>query len=191
MKIKEEQTGIFILRTTTVENWKESKRMLLAMTKEDPLDDLLKCEDMAKGILRANGFADWRDVPKSAAILARDARELILAVMVTQNWIKKNDAIKAAASAFRAGHIATRIMVRPAEKSAVIGQKVRGGGLKGSNTRSADYESARKEWQRWKVYAKQIPEDEKLSQREIADRVADHFCVASETVRKALRKLAK
>ncbi len=126
MRTEEEHTGIFIHRTAITETWKEIEAAMEALTHQTILDEFEKWERVARQILRERGFAKFPcNVPKSAPVLARDAHSLMYEIIITRDCIKNNDALWAAASAFRAGHIATRIMVRPAEKSAVTGSKSR------------------------------------------------------------------
>jgi hypothetical protein len=125
MKIeKPEEPGIFVRTIIEYKGIKGLHDALSAAAKRNIFDELKDWEDAARCVLRESGFDKFPpDLPESAPIEAKDARELIYAIMGTRDFIKKNNALSAATCAFRAGHIATRLIVRPHEQSARTGRK--------------------------------------------------------------------
>lgn len=198
MRATEEHTGIFIRKTTTPEGWKESKKAMLALVKQDFLQELKEWESEALRILRKNGFKKFPgNLPDSAPLAARDAVELMYELWGTRDFIKRNDALTAAKCAFKAGHISTRMEIRPHEKSAVIGRKAKEGGERGRQSQGRRYNDAAINHKLWLEYASEAQKlyiaryGEPLSQRKMATAVSKHFKVNYWTVLSALKNNKK
>jgi hypothetical protein len=123
MRIIEKNSGIFVTKEITSENWQEAHGLFLDMAKHSILNELKEWEDEAMKILHANGFKFPCKPDDSAPLAVKDAVTLVYSIMGTRDFIKRNDAPNAALCAFRAGNRAVMMMVRPAEKPAVTGRK--------------------------------------------------------------------
>jgi len=123
MRTEKKDTGIFVQTRIKAQGWQECRDFLTAQAKRSIEIELKDWEDEAIRVLHRNGIDRFpRELPDSAALPAKDARELIYAIMGTRDYIKCNDARNAALCAFSAGHIATRMGTRPFEKPAKAGR---------------------------------------------------------------------
>ena len=192
MKEDKVDTGIFIETTTKSEGWKESLKAAKELLKWTIYSELKQWEEEALRILRENGFHKLPcEVPRSALPAARDARELLYAIMGARDFIKRNDAANAALCAFRAGHIATRMMVRPAEGPAVTGRKGRAHTAKMRDGRSKKgAKNRQKIINLFSELKAQYEPQECPSDREIINAVSKHTQKKFNTIKSILRRAA-
>ncbi len=149
MRTKRDDSGIYVTVKRTPENWKEMYAILHDLSDTTIEGELKKWENAAFAILRNNSIEPenyHKTLPPSAPALASDARELIFEILATRDGLKRNNVRHAALCAFRAGHVATRMMTRSAEKHAVTGRKVREGGKKGGQSLREEIEQKRDCW---------------------------------------------
>lgn len=195
MRTNEERTGIFVRLTRKAENWKETVEILRNLSKTTVESLMKQWEDAAFHVLGQNGFNGIQypyKLPEGASPAARDAVDLIFAIMGTRDFIKQNDARQAAFCAFRAGHIGCRMCTRPHEPAAKAGRNSSEGREKALAARKAN---AGAEHAAWKEYARALKEryeyefpSKQVTKRQIADATSKYFGIEFETVRKALRK---
>jgi len=149
MQVEKEDTGIFVRTTVTHKGIKGIYDALTAEANRTILDELKDWESEARRILRENGFDKFPcKLLESTPVEAKDARELIYAIMGTRDFIKQNNALSAAFCAFRAGHIATRLTIRPHEKPAKAGRPILKVLEKGRRV-SGRYDAAKRRNEAW------------------------------------------
>ena len=114
------------------------KRMLKAHGGKLKLKELLP-----SGVIRETIL--W--LPEDAPPIAHDARKLLWEIVCVRDWIEKNHTENAALYAYRLGHIAERINVRPFEAAVKTGSGTRKGLHKGREAKAGKYRDAAVEWQ--------------------------------------------
>lgn len=199
MAIKEISTGIFTHEE--IGNLTRAERKLLrerALSFQDLESRLESLKTAARETLEAAGVRsvpggsesklgedEWRANPQLG-----DAVEILNYVGILRDAMRAGATDqyhvtdKALCCAFHLGQISVRFLVRPHEKPAAIGRKVREGGAKGRRVTDGRYDRIHHQHERWRNEARGM----KGSVRQKALKIARKERINFHTVRKALYK---
>lgn len=205
-----------------------TKRELAAISKwyrqHATLDgQIIDCEKSALSVLKKYGIGKWPTAAtveytdkelttatmqfleacqRDASDELRDAGLIMSLAHKVRRCVALGDAAEAAKYGLQLGVVGVRLAVRPHEKPAATGRKVRAGAAKGRTSDARAMTDAAMIHEAWRRYADTVRAEHerrghKLSQRNLARMVRDHFNkqivddeprIKFETVRKALQK---